>query len=63
MALVKRTRIAEKAELEFRVEMLDITNTPAFAQPNGSFGSAVFRSITAATSDPRVLQFGLRLSR
>jgi len=63
MALVKRTHIAEKAELEFRAEMFDITNTPAFTQANGSLGSAAFGSITATTTGPRVLQFGLRLSR
>jgi hypothetical protein len=28
--------------------MFDITNTPASAQPNGSFGSAAFASITAS---------------
>ncbi len=63
LALVKRTQLAEKAEIEFRAEVFDLTNTPAFAQPNGSFGSAAFGSITATTTDPRVVQFGLRLSR
>jgi hypothetical protein len=63
LALVKHTHLAEKADLEFRAEIFDITNTPAFAQPNGSFGSAAFGSITATTTDPRVLQFALRLSR
>jgi hypothetical protein len=63
LALVKRTHIAEKADLEFRAEIFDITNTPAFAQPNGSFGSPAFGSITSTTTDPRVVQFALRLSR
>jgi hypothetical protein len=63
LALVKQTHLAEKASLEFRAEIFDITNTPAFAQPNGNFGSAAFGSITATTTDPRVLQFALRLSR
>jgi hypothetical protein len=62
LAFVKHTRLFEKAELEFRAEVFDITNTPAFAQPNGSFGSAAFGTITATTTDPRVVQFGLRLS-
>jgi hypothetical protein len=43
--------------------MFDITNTPAFSQPNGSFGSAAFGSITSTATDPRVMQFALRLSR
>ena len=63
MALVKHTKLWEQADLEFRAEMFDVTNTPEFAQPNGSFGSAAFGSITATTTDPRVMQFALRLSR
>jgi hypothetical protein len=62
-ALVKTTHIAEGTGVEFRAEIFDITNTPAFAQPSGSFGSAAFGSITATTTDPRVVQFALRLSR
>jgi hypothetical protein len=63
LALVKHTHLGEIADLEFRAEVFDITNTPAFAQPNGSFGAAAFGSITATTTDPRVVQFALRLSR
>jgi hypothetical protein len=63
LALVKHTRVAELGDVEFRAEVFDVTNTPAFAQPNGSSGSAAFGSITATTTDPRVVQFGLRLSR
>jgi hypothetical protein len=63
MALVKHTKLWEQADLEFRAELFDITNTPAFGQPNGSFGSAAFGSITTTTTDPRVMQFALRLSR
>ena len=63
MALVKHTKLWEQTDLEFRAEMFDVTNTPAFGQPNGSFGSAAFGSITTTTTDPRVMQFALRLSR
>jgi hypothetical protein len=63
LALVKHTHLGELADLEFRGEIFDITNTPEFAQPNGSFGAAAFGSITATTTDPRVVQFALRLSR
>ena len=37
--------------------------TPAFSQPNGSFGSAAFGSITSTTTEQRVVQFAIRLSR
>ncbi len=63
LALVKHTRIGDKDDLELRAEIFDVTNTPAFAQPNGVFGTAAFGSITATTTDPRVVQFALRLSR
>jgi len=63
MALVKHTKLWEQTDLELRAEMFDVTNTPAFSQPNGSFGAAAFGSITSTTTDPRVVQFALRLSR
>ncbi|MCU1224810.1 MAG: hypothetical protein JWQ42_2903 [Edaphobacter sp.] len=63
IALVKHTRLPGEADMEFRAEIFNITNTPAFAQPNGSFGSAAFGSITSTTTDPRVAQFAVRLSR
>lgn len=63
VALVKHTQFAEHSEVEFRAEVFNVTNTPAFAQPNGSFGSAAFGSITATTTDPRVVQFAVKLSR
>jgi hypothetical protein len=63
MALIKDTKLFRETDLQFRAEMFDITNTPAFSQPNGSFGAAAFGSITSTTTDPRVLQFALRLSR
>jgi hypothetical protein len=63
LAFVKHTALPREADLEFRAELFNIMNTPAFAQPNGSFGSAAFGSITSTTTDPRVIQFALRLSR
>ena len=63
MAVVKHMKLPLETDMEFRAEMFDVTNTPEFAQPNGSFGSAAFGSITGTTTDPRVVQFALRLSR
>lgn len=63
IAFVKNTSLPHEANLEFRAELFNLTNTPAFAQPNGSFGAAAFGTITATTTDPRVVQFALRLSR
>jgi hypothetical protein len=62
-ALVKHTTIYHETALEFRAEFFNVTNTPAFAQPNGSFGSAAFGSITSTFTDPRVMQLAIRISR
>ncbi len=63
MALVKHTYVSEKTDVEFRGEVFNVSNTPAFAQPNGSFGAAAFGTITATGAEQRVVQFALRLSR
>lgn len=62
LALAKLTGLGERARLELRAEFFNITNTPAFAQPNGSFGSASFGTITSTATDPRVIQLGARIS-
>ena len=49
VALTKHTALTDKIDLEFRAEVFDVTNTPAFAQPNGSVGAAAFGTITATT--------------
>lgn len=63
LALVKHTKLTERTHMELRAEMFDVTNTPAFAQPDGSFGTPAFGSITSTVTDPRVIQFAIRFSR
>ena len=62
-ALVKHTTLRGETDMEFRAEIFNIFNTPEFSQPNGSFGSSAFGSITSTVTDPRVVQFAIRLSR
>src|SRR5262249_372633 len=52
--------ITERFRTEFRAEAFNVTNTPPLGNPNGSFGSAAFGSITTAL-DPRVFEFVLKL--
>jgi hypothetical protein len=47
--------IREKVDLELRAEVFNVTNTPPLGDPNGSFGSAAFGSITTA-GNPRVFE-------
>lgn len=61
LAIIKRTRITENTNLEFRTEIFNLTNTPPLGSPNTSFGSAAFGTITSA-GDPRVIQFGAKLN-
>lgn len=60
-ALIKRTNLTETTNLEFRAELFNLTNTPPLNNPNTTFGSAAFGTITMA-GDPRVVQFGLKLN-
>jgi len=62
-ALVKHINLPGESHAEFRSEMFNVTNTPAFSQPNGSFGSAAFGSITSTTTEQRVVQFALRIRK
>ena len=62
IAFIKHTRVRERVELEFRTEIFNLTNTPAFGQPNGVVGSSAFGTITATATDPRVIQFGLKVN-
>ena len=62
IAFIKHTRVRERMDLEFRTEIFNLTNTPAFGQPNGVVGSSAFGTITATTTDPRVIQFGLKVN-
>ena len=63
LALVKHAPLGEAGELEFRAEVFDVTNTPAFGQPNGNVGAAAFGTVTSTVTDPRVVQVALRWRR
>jgi hypothetical protein len=45
-------RISERVSFEFRAEVFNVSNTPPLNDPNGSFGSAAFGTITTA-GNPR----------
>lgn len=52
--------VTERLRAEFRAEAFNAANTPPLGNPNGSFGSAAFGSITTAL-DPRVFELVLKL--
>jgi hypothetical protein len=60
-ALFKHTRITERVYLEFRAESFNVLNHPNFGLPASNISvPATVGRITSAT-DPRDIQFGLRL--
>jgi hypothetical protein len=63
LAMIKHTKLTNDLDLELRGEVFNVTNTPAFSQPNGSYGSTAFGSITGTAAEQRVAQFAIRLSR
>jgi len=61
-ALTREFSMAERAKLQFRWEVFNISNTPEFGQPSGNITSGAAGAITTLSGDPRVMQFALRLS-
>ncbi len=53
--------IRERASLEFRWEVFNLFNTTQFALPTRDFSSGSAGTITTLASDPRLMQFALRL--
>ena len=60
LMLSKTFRVTERASFEFRAEVFNVTNTPPLNDPNASFGSAAFGSITSA-GNPRDFEFAGKL--
>jgi hypothetical protein len=60
LMLGKIFRITERVNLEFRAEVFNVTNTPPLSDPNGSFGSAAFGTITSA-GNPRDFEFAAKV--
>ncbi|HTS32244.1 MAG TPA: TonB-dependent receptor [Bryobacteraceae bacterium] len=56
LMLGKTFRLSERVNFEFRAEAFNVSNTPPLNDPNGSFGSAAFGTITSA-GNPRDFEF------
>jgi hypothetical protein len=59
---LKRTRINENMNVEFRAEIFNAFNTVNFDNPVTNINSANFGRVTGIVGRPRVMQFGLRLN-
>ena len=61
-ALFKRTNIGEQFGIEFRAELFNMFNTPLFRHPGTALGTPQFGVISGTRGNPRLVQFGLRVS-
>lgn len=61
-ALMRDFDIREKAALQFRWEVFNLTNSVLFAQPDSTLADGGVGTITSLAGDPRIMQFALRLS-
>ncbi len=63
IGLFRSFRLTESAEMQFRAEAFNFTNTPHFNNPNANASDTVnFMTITSAQPDERQFRFALRLS-
>jgi hypothetical protein len=60
MALVKDTKVTERAIVQFRAEAFNAFNNVNFSLPDHVLTDTAFGQITSAGS-PRILQFALKL--
>jgi hypothetical protein len=60
LMLGKTFRISDRVNFEFRAEVFNVSNTPPLNDPNGSFGSAAFGTITSA-GNPRDFELAAKL--
>jgi hypothetical protein len=60
---MKRFRLHERHELEFRTDSFNIFNHPSFRQPSFvSIGTAAFGLINSTVNPARLFQLGLQYS-
>jgi hypothetical protein len=62
ITLLKKTKIYERVNAEFRTDFLNAFNHPTFSAPNVSVTSTAFGKVTGEDTWPRYIQFGIKLT-
>ena len=52
--LIKRVRLGETKEFEFRIDAVNILNHPNFGDPDTNINSTTFGRITALSGNPAI---------
>jgi len=60
-SLFRKFSFTEQTVLEIRGETFNLSNTPHFNNPGGTFGASNFGMITTAQADSRVVQIGAKI--
>jgi hypothetical protein len=62
-SLFKKFPIRERADIEFRAEIFNLTNTASFTGVNAQLGTSQFGTVSGLTNNyvPRMAQFALKL--
>ena len=61
MSLTREVRLGSYRRLQLRWEVFNVTNHPSYGLPNATLGSADFGTIRTTVSEPRQMQFGMKL--
>lgn len=62
MSLIKNFRVTETKNVDFRAQVFNLTNTPSFSNPNGSFNLATGGQVTSTRNQPRLYEFSLKFN-
>jgi len=62
LGVLKNIPVRERLSLQFRAEFFNIFNNVNFDYPDNTVTDGTFGQITSTASDPRILQFALKLS-
>jgi len=60
-SLLRNYQIRERLKAQLRTEVYNVLNHPIFAAPNTTVTSTAFGTVTSAASEPRGIQFSLKL--
>jgi hypothetical protein len=62
MSLTKNFKVTESKSFQFRAQAFNLTNTPSFGGPGGSWNLATGGQVSSTRNQPRLFEFGLKFS-